>query len=317
MSIDNIVKIIFTNIWKIIAIRIFVKKDNAMKRKITILMLCMPVLASAQSNVITDGIRYCESTCPYGNGVLVANFGTEQLNPLNSEGKGYILYCHDGISEMFVPADGNLSAPKGMYSRDGYLYVCDVNRIVVYDLADVETAPAVVYMPEGSMFVNDLAADGDDLYVSVTDADMVYKLDISDPFRPGTPVPWLSVKGPNGLLLHEGEMFVASYPADGNTTPENVLYRVRDLERPVAERFIDRPGQYDGLAVSSDGRYLYVSEWEPAQVSRIDLNDGSVAAVETGLEQPLSGPADISVSGGKIYIPDLPGSRVAVTDELR
>lgn len=31
-------------------------------------------------------------TYPYNGGILIANFGTEQLNPLNAEGKGYILY---------------------------------------------------------------------------------------------------------------------------------------------------------------------------------------------------------------------------------
>lgn len=35
--------------------------------------------------VITDGIRFCESTYPYQGGLLIANFGTEQLNPLNDE----------------------------------------------------------------------------------------------------------------------------------------------------------------------------------------------------------------------------------------
>lgn len=144
---------------------------------------------------------------------------------------------------------------------------------------------------------------------------MVYTVDISDPSKPGKPLPWLSVKGPNGLLLHEGKMYIASYPADGNTTPDNVVYKVNDLDNPVAEKFVTLPGQYDGLAVSSDGKYLYVSGWVPAQLTRVSLADGSMKAVGTGLETPLSGPADISVYNGKLYIPDLPASRVVVIDE--
>ena len=36
--------------------------------------------------------------------------------------------------DTLVPADGNLNAPKGMFMRDNQLYICDVNKIVVYDL---------------------------------------------------------------------------------------------------------------------------------------------------------------------------------------
>lgn len=278
-------------------------------------MLCVPFLAFAQSTVFSDGLKFCESTYPYGDGVLVANFGTEQLNPLNDEGKGYIMYLHNGKSEILIPADGNLSAPKGMYMKGCYLFICDVNKVVVYNTNDIKSEPAVVKLPEGNLFVNDLAAEGNNLYVSVTNTDMIYVMDITDPAKPGNPRPWLKVKGPNGLLINDGNMFIASYPADGKTIAENVVYKVGNLKKPVAEKFIDIPGQYDGLATSSDGKYLYVSGWVPAQVSRISLDNGSIDTVQTDLEQELTGPADISVSNGKIYIPDLPGSRVIVIDE--
>lgn len=286
-----------------------------MKKKLAILMLCIPTFIFAQSTVISDGLKYCESTYPYGEGILVANFGTEQLNPLNSEGKGYIQYFHNGKSEVFIPADGNLSAPKGMYIKDKHLFVCDVNKIVIYDMEDIKSDPVIVNMPEGNLFVNDLAANEDNLYISVTNTDMVYVMNISNPSNPGKPTPWLKVKGPNGLLLHEGKMFIASYPADGNTSSENIIYEVNDLEKPVAEKFINVPGQYDGLAVSSDGNYIYVSGWDPAQVSRIKITDGTMETIEINLKQKLVGPADISVKEGKIYIPDLPNSRVVVVNE--
>lgn len=35
--------------------------------------------------IVQDGIRFCESTYPYNGGILIANFGTSELNPLNSE----------------------------------------------------------------------------------------------------------------------------------------------------------------------------------------------------------------------------------------
>lgn len=289
-----------------------------MKTLICTMWVCLSfVAASAQTvvNVIDKGIRYCESTYPYDGGLLIANFGTEQLNPLNTEGKGYIVLHKDGKNEVLIPADGHLSAPKGMLVRDGYLYVCDVNKVMVYNLADKAAEPRTIALPEGNLFVNDLVSEGDCLYVSVTNTDRIFRVDISRPGQPGQPQEWLSVAGPNGLLLHEGSLYVASYPADGCTTDAHVVYRIADLKNPVAEKWMEVPGQYDGLAVTSDGKALYVTNWTPAQVSRIDLNTRQLSPLDLKLPQALVGPADITVTGGYLYIPDLPNSRVVVVKE--
>lgn len=289
-----------------------------MKTLICTMWVCLSfVAASAQTvvNVIDKGIRYCESTYPYDGGLLIANFGTEQLNPLNTEGKGYIVLHKDGKNEVLIPADGHLSAPKGMLVRDGYLYVCDVNKVMVYNLADKAAEPRTIALPEGNLFANDLVSEGDYLYVSVTNTDRIFRVDISRPGQPGQPQEWLSVAGPNGLLLHEGSLYVASYPADGRTTDAHVVYRIADLKNPVAERWMEMSGQYDGLAVASDGKALYVTNWTPAQVSRIDLNTRQLSPLDFKLPQALVGPADITVTGGYLYIPDLPNSRVVVVKE--
>ncbi|WP_302457868.1 hypothetical protein [Mediterranea massiliensis] len=289
-----------------------------MKTLICTMWVCLSfVAASAQTvvNVIDKGIRYCESTYPYDGGLLIANFGTEQLNPLNTEGKGYIVLHKDGKNEVLIPADGHLSAPKGMLVRDGYLYVCDVNKVMVYNLADKAAEPRTIALPEGNLFANDLVSEGDYLYVSVTNTDRIFRVDISRPGQPGQPQEWLSVAGPNGLLLHEGSLYVASYPADGRSTDAHVVYRIADLKNPVAERWMEMPGQYDGLAVASDGKALYVTNWTPAQVSRIDLNTRQLSPLDFKLPQALVGPADITVTGGYLYIPDLPNSRVVVVKE--
>lgn len=289
-----------------------------MKTLICTMWVCLSfVAASAQTvvNVIDKGIRYCESTYPYDGGLLIANFGTEQLNPLNTEGKGYIVLHKDGKNEVLIPADGHLSAPKGMLVRDGYLYVCDVNKVMVYNLADKAAEPRTIALPEGNLFANDLVSEGDYLYVSVTNTDRIFRVDISRPGQPGQPQEWLSVAGPNGLLLHEGSLYVASYPADGRTTDAHVVYRIADLKNPVAERWMEMSGQYDGLAVASDGKALYVTNWTPAQVSRIDLNTRQLSPLDFKLPQALVDPADITVTGGYLYIPDLPNSRVVVVKE--
>lgn len=276
---------------------------------------CGPTPKSAAVTIFDEGLRYCESTCPYDGGILIANFGSTQLDPLNTEGRGYVVFYKDGASEVLIPADGNLSGPRGMYLRGSHLFICDVNKIVVYNLAAKDEAPQVIELPEGEAFVNDLAADGNDLYASVTNTGHIFRLDISDPAQAGTPELWLSVPGPNGLVIRDGAMYVASYSPDGKAKSEHVIYRIGDLQNPVAEPFVTLPGQYDGIAFSSDGKSLYVTNWAPAGLSRIDMQTRTVEPVALPLDEPLVGPADMTVSDGRICVPDLPNSRVVIFAE--
>ena len=58
-----------------------------------------------------------------------------------------------------------------------------------------------------------------------------------------------------------------------------------------------------------------MTNWSPAGISRIDLQSRTIEPVELDLEQPLVGPADLSVADGVVYIPALPNSRVVIFNE--
>lgn len=47
----------------------------------------------------------------------------------------------------------------------------------------------------------------------------------------------------------------------------------------------------------------------------MNLSDGSFSPLTIDSSENLIGPADITVKDGKIYIPDLPNSRVLVLEE--
>lgn len=260
--------------------------------------------------VITDGIRFCESTYPYQGGLLIANFGTEQLNPLNDEKKGYILFHKEGTITPLIAADGNLSAPKGMFEQDGYLFICDVNKIVVYNLNEPGVAPQTIRLPQGELFVNDLAASGHTLFASVTNTGTIYSINISDKsnLEKVNPQMWYKVTGANGMIIDGNSMYVVSYPADGNTTAENVIYHIADISAPKAEKFISEAGQYDGIALSADKKILYVTNWNPAGVYAIDMITKQISSLN--LKTKVVGAADMTFVDGKLYIPDLPNSQV-------
>ena len=177
-----------------------------------------------QVEILTnDSIAYCESVLADGDRLLVCNFGTDELNPLNTEGKGYVLEWKDGIFRTLIPADGNLSGPKGTLIKDSHLFIADVGKMVVYNLDTLSQAPQVVPFPEGELFVNDMALAGDTLYVTVTNTGNIYFLDVSAPSKldPQALTLYTNVPGANGIVLRDDVMYVASYPPDGVTTGGN------------------------------------------------------------------------------------------------
>ena len=57
----------------------------------------------------------------------------------------------------------------------------------------------------------------------------------------------------NGIAIATGEMFVATIPPDYRTvTDDSFVYRVRDLQNHVVDKFFEVPGLYDEVALSDD-----------------------------------------------------------------
>lgn len=297
-------------------------------------------LALAQSNIVSDGnssssgdsnsrdikkyttgLRFCESTLPYKDMMLVANFGIEELDPLNTQGKGYISAIdHSGKTTTFIATDGNLSAPKGMAVLGGRLFVADVNKVVVYNLRKKGEKPQIINLPQGELFVNDIATIGEIVVVSVTNTGHIFCFNASDPGNLSQVKLTLfaDLPGANGLAIHDTKMYVASYNPSGEPAPENVIY-VADLMAENIEftTLIDNlvPGQYDGIAVSADGKKIYFSSWTSIDgtgaIYGYTPGVGSLGVERLSVGDAVIGPADISIDKqGNLWIPDLALSTV-------
>lgn len=267
-----------------------------------------------QVEILTsDSIAYCESVLADGDRLLVCNFGTDEFNPLNTEGKGYVLEWKDSTFRTLIPADGNLSGPKGTLIKDSHLFIADVGKMVVYNLDSLSQSPQVIPFPEDELFVNDMALAGDTLYVTVTNTGNIYSLDVAAPSKLDQQALTLytNVPGANGIVVRDGVMYVASYPPDGVTTDKNVIYVIGDIRTPQPAPLTDRAGQYDGLALSDDGQRLYFTSWVNGEVGYWDFQNRSVQLLDLG-DVELSGPARIAVRDGVLYIPDLPASRIVI-----
>lgn len=278
----------------------------------------------AEVYTVTEHIRFNEGTLPLKHGgILLSNFGTETFDPLNKEGKGYIVLL-DKETKVLFPATGALNAPKGMAVKDDCLFVADVGCVVVYNMKQPEQRPVKIAFPEGELFVNDIVALGDFLLVSVTNTGHLYSIDVKDcgtiwsAQRP-KPKKVADIPGANGLAEHEGTLYVASYDPNENPGEQNVIYAV-DMTVPGSKPLNligSRYGQYDGVAVSPDGSKLYFSNWKnaegKAEVGYIDLapdKKNAVTVLDVGVE--LQGPADICISDGYLFIPDLPANKLYI-----
>ena len=252
--------------------------------------------------IFSDGIQRAESVYPFDGGILISNFG-------GPEG-GYVLFRKDGHTETLIPPGAGLISPTGMAAGNGRLFICDGDALKVFE-ADVPGKGFFeIHIAGNGHLFNDAAVDGNLLYISVTDEDAIYRMDISEPEKIPETVPErrADVPGPNGIEARDGILYIASISKDfTSVNAENVIYRISDTASPKAEILVDSPGLYDGVTLSDDGDTLYYSDWNTASVEAVNLKTGETETIykETGM-----GPADIACGDGVLYIPDLPGSRI-------
>lgn len=269
---------------------------------------------------ISEHLRFNEGSVVGRNAILFSNFGGDNLDPLNKNGKGYIVALDKNGSRVMIQPDGNLNAPKGMAIKDEYLFIADVSAIWIYNMKHLdETRPVKIKFAEEDSFVNDIIIKGDLLLASVTNTGRLYTVDVSEPEKLGGAVPILvaSIPGANGLIEHDGKLYIASYNPTGTPDASNVIYAI-DITQPNAEMVNllgSRKGQYDGVALNEDGSCLYFSNWKnaegKAEVGFIDLKNGNaVTILDLGVE--LQGPADILIYDKYLYIPDLVASKIYI-----
>ena len=164
--------------------------------------------------------------------------------PWANDGKGSIGKV--GLDGKVIAVDwvSGLNAPKGMAVRGSKLYVGDLTHVVVIDIDKGAVVERITV--SGAEGLNDVAIDSaETVYVSDTKTKKVFAI------KNGKSSVYLeNLKGPNGLLFHDGALYVL----DGEG-----LYRVgsnRTLE-PLSDGM---PGGVDGVE-NVTGTDFIVSCW--------------------------------------------------------
>ena len=167
--------------------------------------------------------------------------------PWTADGKGSIAKL--GLDGKMIAAEWvtGLDCPKGLaLSDDGkWLYAADAGGVVVIDV-EAGKIKNKIAIPEGIQ-LNDLVNDKGTLYVSDSKGRKVYVIKDG---KPGVYLDEKVLKGPNGLFVHKGMLYVLD---------DNSLFRV-ERDKSLKKIADDMPGGVDGLENVKGDDFL-VTAW--------------------------------------------------------
>ena len=211
---------------------------------------------------------------------------------MQKDGNGYIAKLRpDGtiVTKSWVKG---LNAPTGMVLHDRTLYVADIDELIEINVASGEIVKR--YPAKGAIFLNDVAVGEDGtVYVSDTPMNTIWRL------KDGMFEPWFAndvLNGPNGLLVQDGRLIVASFgklPGEGQKQELGGLLAV-DIEKQAVSTIgtNDKLGNLDGLQALAPGVYL-VTDWAAGGLYRVDAKGKFERLIKLG-----KGSADF------VYFPD-------------
>ncbi|SDL14468.1 Sugar lactone lactonase YvrE [Salinimicrobium catena] len=157
-----------------------------------------------------------------------------------------------------------LQDPKGLLLHGDKLFVTDISFLVEIDPAsgDIISKTEV----ENAKSLNDIAADQEgNIYISDLVGNIIYKRDVS-----GNISEWLNtqeLERPNGLLVSEDKIFVASW---GKDEPGHLL-QVDRKSKEIKKISPKGIGNLDGIQKIAPDSF-YVSDWATGDIYRINTN---------------------------------------------
>lgn len=181
------------------------------------------------------------------------------------DGNGFISQLDESGKLKKAQWATDLNAPKGMAIQGNTLWVSDIDELVEINIKNGKIKQKIKV--EGARFLNDVAANSDSVYISDTLGNKIYKYN-------GRTVSALNTKesleSPNGLLLADGKLYVASWGEvkDFSQKPKQPgrLYSL-NLDGSNKKILSKSFGNLDGLEKANDT--FIISDWAAGKLYKI------------------------------------------------
>lgn len=217
------------------------------------------------------------------------NYYISNINgvPTEKDNNGYISKVSpDGlvvVIKFIEPKPGifDLHAPKGLYVRDGLLFVTDIDAVKAFSLETGENTQFIDLSQGGAQFLNDITGDAEgNLFVSDMTANRIWKLDGKKGFKASVFAEGPELGQPNGLVYHKesGSLIAAGWQS-GELTEVARDGKVTVLRKDMGEGL-------DGLAADRRGT-LFVSSYKKGEIYIVkDWGKGALELFQSGLNTP-------------------------------
>jgi sugar lactone lactonase YvrE len=232
-------------------------------------------------------------------------------NPMEKEKKGHLSKLASNGKVLAAKWITGFKAPKGMAIFGDFLYIADVDRLVVVKISGNKIHHT--FPVKGAQFLNDVTVDQNGIvYFSDMFDPKIYKLEKNKitTFASGTNFP-----NPNGLkMINNAHLLVGFWgwgvdqKTFGTKTPGALL--AIDLKKPEANveslSQSECRGNLDGVDTDNKGN-VWVSDWVSGDVWKVQKNGKSSKMFNFG-----QGTADISIAKelGLLLIPQMNKNKI-------
>ena len=226
------------------------------------------------------------SATQYGGQIYLSNSGKNFGLPV-ADGDGYISRVRsDGSQQDPTRFITGLNNPRGIEAIQGTLYVCDIDRLIGFDLRTQRKIFEISFEKENTSQLTAIANLNDrTVYVSATDINTIFEVDLST----GNYQKWVETVAPTGLLINNGQMYVCSMGTDSLT---NGKLGAIEMRTKRYTQLTDDEGIFYGLALN--GKRLYYSDWvqfaRRGVIKWVDID--TKATGQLRLSTRIGGPAD-------------------------
>ncbi len=267
-----------------------------MKRLFIAFALALPLPASAaaphrlEKLWATEAVLFSAESVRYSAGekvLYVSNMGPSK-SPGAKDGDGSIGKV--GLDGTVIAAEWikGLDAPKGLGLYEGKLYIADIDRVVVIDVAKGIIKESIVITGAGSL--NDLTVDVKGVvYVSDHKLGKIYEVKDGEAsvFVEG-------VKNPNGVLAHEKQFYILSQGDVLLVQPDRSLQTVVTGLDPSVDGIESIVGN-DFLVTCAKGIIYEVNVATGAAHVLLDQREAGVQSADLGYD----------ARNGILYVPTL------------